>query len=537
MSRKAVVRVTFEKGLNEFVESSRLEMGFSTVLRNWIPEPDGSLRCPVGWNEVENTWDGSPAEPGSKKVRGIGYNPKHDHMGELDPALLVANAETNVNPGYRLYHAMASMLDDPMEVWEELEFIGGAGWDNEKHLPMVMAGGRLMFCTDDFPYDNTGGTTEPTGGVRYWNGMTGATGYIANSRPGRTMCYYKNRLFTAGGKETTDPAAEATTTNNYSTQPWRLWFSGLLPADPAAEDHWDTTDLDNPAGYIEIGKDDGQAIEFIVPFDQGILIGKEDSLYYLVGTSPATFALIPLDAGECAPGRSIVVTPYGAIILGRSEAFIFKGNIPEPIDTPVSASYGLTGDYLTGAYIDGAVHVVDKGRDVTCIYDLENDTWRTEVVGFEPGCNLTHQQHMFFGPDDEAAKPLLYHRVIPTGERGKSEGLALSLRASTGEMWLGGVASKVHVRHAYIRYRVRSASHGSQDTAQPLVVKQYRNGALLITQNIAIPAAAGVYRERLDMTGTGHSVQYDLSFDGLAADRQAVDIEELELHIEIEEPR
>lgn len=521
MTQKGSIKVTFERGLNEYTEPSRLEMGFSTVLKNWVPEPDGSLRQRVGWKKLANGMS-----PATKKVRGIGYNPKHDHMGDPAPAVLIANAEqVGGNPGYTFYHAMWDALDDPLESWTSLESVGGASWDNDRFVPMTMAGGRLLYCTEDMSL------------IRAWNGVAGTVATIGNSRTGRTMCYYKNRVFTGGGAETVDPADIPENVNTFSTQPWRLWFSGLVPANITGTGHWDTTDLDNPAGFIEVGKDDGQNIEFIVPFDQGILIGKTDSLYYLVGTSPATFQLIPLDAGETAPGRSIVVSPYGAVILGRSEAFIFKGNIPEPIDTPVADSYGMTGEYLSGAYIDGAVHIVDANRDLSCVYDLENDTWRTEVVGVAPGVNFSYQGRMITCPWNSNMTEMGFYRDIPDGERGKDQGYALSTQATTPEMWLGGVTSPATVRHCYVRYRVRRSSTGTQDTAQPLVVKLYKNGTLHVTQNIVVPSAEGVYRERLDLKGTMYSTKFDFSFTGLATDRQSVDIEEVELFVETEPAR
>lgn len=520
--QKGVVKVTFEKGLNEFVEPSRLEMGFSTVLKNWIPEADGSLRTRIGWKKAQQIWDGSPASPASRKVRGMAVNPKYVLGGTSQPGLLVANAETVVNPGYNMYRTSLDDLTDPAATWDTLEFIGAAGWDNTKPMAMVMAGGRLLYCTDDFSL------------IRAWNGTANTVATIASSRVGRCMTYHAQRVFTAGGKETVDPAGGPETVNTHSTQPWRLWFSGIVPADITGTGHWDTTSLTNPAGFIEVGKDDGQPIEFIAPFDQGLLIGKSESLYYLVGTNPANFKLVPLDAGECAAGRSIVVTPYGAVILGKTQAFLYKGNIPEPIDTPVSDSYGMqAGKYLVGAYIDGAVHIVDANRDAVCVYNLENDTWHIETMGFTPGYNLAYQEQLLLGPYDRVAEPMAYYRDLPTGERTVDESLGLALEATTPEMWLGGAASPTTIRHCYLRYRQRAG-----DAADAvLTVNQYKDGALLVTDTITPEAVPGVYRKRLDLKGTAYSTQFNFVQTNGANDLAVFDIEEIELHIDTESAR
>lgn len=510
--------VTFENGLDEFTEPSRLADGFATVLENWVPEPDGSLRSRIGWLAQLNG-----GQPTARAVIGLGYNPRNKQNpadAAHTPALFIANRKTPLI--YEFFHVSVDGIDDPLENLVSLEnvTISGTGATTDEVVPMVMAGGKMLYCSRWF-----GGGAR--GSLRAWDGPAGTAAAIANSRVGRAMCYYRNRVFTAGGLETTDPASGPSVVNTHNTQPWRLWFSGLN--DITA---WDTTSLTNPAGFIEVGKDDGESIEWIQPFDQGILVAKTNSLYYLAGQGPSTFQLIPLDAGEGAPGRSIVITPYGAIIVGRNDIFLYDGNYPVPISKGVSETWGMVGPWVTAAYSDGQVYIYDAGKSDHVIYDLTTEAWHSEesVSGAEMlSMSFTQDDVLYTGIRSSTTFPLVFYRHIPTGARQKDQSFAETMHLMSPELWLAGAATEVTLRHAYIRFRQRGTGGATN-----LVVKAYRNGTLQDTKNIAPRAAAGVYRQRLDFGPTAYYITLEASH---VADGCVFDIEELVIDWEKEKQR
>lgn len=508
--------ITFENGLQEFIESSRLGIGFATTLRNWVPEQDGSLRVRIGWRNYAGTYrnagDTADDIPVDRRVRGIGYNPKHVLGGVTRGAYLIANAE---GAGYKFRRVVADALDNGATEMYTLETVAVA--DNTKHVPMVMAGGKLLYCTDDFG-------AGAIGSLRAWDGTTNTVSAIANSRVGRTLTYFRNRVFVAGGKETADPGASYLTVNTYNTQPWRLWWSGL--GDITA---WDTTSLTNPAGFVDVGKDDGQAIEAVLPFDQGLLVAKSESLYYLAGTGPSSFQLIQLDAGEGAPGAPICITPFGAFIAGDTEAYMYDGNYPVPIDQSVSSSYGRSGAFLTTAYIDGKVYVADEGDQVVCVYDLTTKGWHTETfkddvnTGHFPGAIHARTNYLLGGPADSTTVPLIVFRRIPEDPRTIDAGRGMKLEASTPELWLAETTSPATLRHVYMRVRQRGGAAGQTG----LTVKCYRNGTLNSTKVVAPSNTLGTQRVRLDFGPTAYSLQLTFEQDVPSNEASVFDIEEV----------
>lgn len=508
--------ITFEQGVNEFVEASRLGIGWTTQLRNWVPEADGSLRVRIGWRRFAGTYrnagDTANDIPTNRRLRGIGYNPKHIFGGGTAPGYYVANAESAGQ--YKFRHVVANALGDPTTEMYTRETVAVA--DNSKYVPMVMAGGKLLYCTDDFG-------AGAIGSVRYWDSV-GGTAAIGNSRVGRTMTYFRNRVFTGGGKETVDPGASYLSVNTYNTQPYRLWWSGL--GDISA---WDTTSLTNPAGFVDIGKDDGEAIETVAPFDQGLLVAKTESLYYLAGTGPSSFQLLQLDAGAGAPGNCISITPYGAFIAGPTEAYMYDGNYPVPIDQPVSLSYGLTGEFMTTAYIDGKVYVADSGKETICVFDLDRKVWHTETysddasIGDYPGLVAARSNYLLGGPADSLTEPLVVFRRLPDDPRMGDEGRAQHLVADTPELWLAETTSPATLRHVYLRLRQRGGT--SADTG--LTVRCYRNGTLNSTKVIAPEDTAGTSRHRLDFGPTAYNLRLEFEQDVPAGQESQFDIEEV----------
>lgn len=62
------IRITFERGLNEYLESSMLPEGAVPTLVNWESSPTGELRARAPWSKGSTS-----SAPGTRKGSGIGY--------------------------------------------------------------------------------------------------------------------------------------------------------------------------------------------------------------------------------------------------------------------------------------------------------------------------------------------------------------------------------------------------------------------------------------------------------------------------------
>jgi hypothetical protein len=485
--------LTFESGLNEFVEASRLDPGFASNLRNWVPEPDGSLRCRVAWTAALPL-----LAPATRRVKGLGYMPKHQAAitvpPSYDPAIMVANRDAG---GYGIYHVIKDDIDDVLASWTLLETVAPAGSpDYDRFMAMAMGLGYFYYCTPDFAE------------VRRWDGITAnAPAGIANSKPGRALNVYRNRVFSGGDH----------------TEPWKVYWT-------VAGDGTDWTGTGS--GNMEVGKDDGEPVECITAFETGQLIGKSLSMHYLAGTTPANFQLITLDAGECAPGRAIVATPYGALIAGREEIWLYRGgSSPTPISQAVNQHWGLQGDFVTVAYIDGKAYICDQGRDDYLVYDFTTQAWHVEDyndTGGKPGVLFATGDHMLGGATDTAVRPFVNYRILPDGSRGVDSAVGETFIAKTPELWLGGPSSRVTTRHAWLRYRQRGTGGAG------MTVRHYVNGVVTSSKVIAPEAAAGVYRTRLDLAKAGvFNVAWEFEMD-LDAGQACFDLEEVEVAYDLE---
>ncbi len=139
----------------------------------------------------------------------------------------------------------------------------------------------------------------------------------------------------------------------------RFWGGGqdgsatkLIYSDVDALTNWDGSQ------FVEIGGDDGEPIEDVVEYLQGMIIGKENSLWYLTGESDDTFTLRALDGGGAMAGRSLCVTPGGCAAVTRTNVWFYTSKVYDL--TKDIAGFGITGDFVTSAYADGKLFIQDS---------------------------------------------------------------------------------------------------------------------------------------------------------------------------------
>lgn len=345
--------------------------------------------------------------------------------------------------------------------------------------------------------------------VRRWDNSAAAS--IAGSPPGRTIAFHKNRFFVAGT----------------AANPSRLWYSDL--ADYAT---WGAN------SYIDIGLDDGEPITDLCPFEDALLIVKENSLHILTGTSPQDFAVHKLNAGGgYAAGRVAVSTPYGAIIAGNRAVWLYTGGPVEEIGNPVEVSYAPAGDFVTTAYIDDTCYICDEGSGTMYAYNVARQSWWMEKVDPNtteaPACTGAIDSTLYYGPQAATTTSLAAYRQIPGAARGKDHGtLTETFRAVTPELWLASVANRITGVRAKVRWRQRGGTTGQTScTCTP-----YYDGVAGVAVALTTQANPGVYRTIVPM-GTAMGNNYiQLRFDHAigAAEAALIDIEQVLIELDVE---
>lgn len=473
--KKVPIPLTFEAGLVEHIEPSRLANA-AVVLENWVPQPDGSLRTRIRWEKGSDT-----DAPADRRARGIGFMPIGEHrfvvanQKDADELELIAIPKGDLEAG----------------AWTSLETVAGLG-DTTPFVSMAVGLGHLFYCTDEFAT------------IRRWDGVA-APASIVGSKPGKSLAYWANCLFSAG-----DPA-----------NPFRVWRSDV--GDYTA---WNT--------FWDIRKDEGEGIECIAPFDNGLLIGKESSLHYLAGIT-ASSQVVTLDSGGCAPGRTIVPTPYGAVIVGRETVWLFRGGTPEPISRAIENTFGYESGFITATYINDSVHIALEASGTVCVYDLANQKWHVEKYDTPeengPAVIFSQGDYLLAGPkDSETAPPLIYRR-FPGGTRGRDDDAPQVYKLRTPALWLGGTERPSTVMNLYMRIRQRA---GNASEAQMTVTPIYDGVEAEAELVKPVSDSPKTFMHRIDLGKTAFQVELEVELSVPTTDDVSFDIEEMVLYADIE---
>lgn len=471
MAENDFVPLRFDKGLVTQFEPSVRDPHSLSRLVNWIADPTGGLRARIGWKA-----SGRTNVPAIARARGVGY------FAKGTPRFLVAHNDTTQYGIYRIDKgnlAGGFVLLESNAVATPTKFVSfAAGLDN------------ILWCTEDYTL------------IRRWDGTTLAD--VAGSKPGRFIVFHHNRFFTSEGT--------------------KLWYMDLGAL---------TTGVNN---FIDdFNKDDGEPLEAAAPFDQGLVIGKENSLWFLTGRGPDSFGVHRLNAGGCAPGNTVIPTPYGVVIAGREHVWLWQGGSPTVISRAVEDDYGMTGAFMSGAYLDDVVHIADEGSGKTWAYNMVQQTWRTEEMETEneaPCVYFAQGDYLLGGPKAATVGSLLWYRQHPTGERTKdADSLSELFRASTQEVWIAGTAQPSSVLHLHLRIRQR----GGDAAQSPLSVTPIYDDVEGAKQLVSPQESAGVFRHRLDLEATAaYGIRFDFEQTVLSGEASVMEIEAAELEIQVE---
>lgn len=270
------------------------------------------------------------------------------------------------------------------------------------------------------------------------------------------------------------------------------------------------------SSYFEIGRDDGEPLEDVVSFADGLVISKRTSAHFLVGDDPSSFAHVQLRDGGGAPGRSLLATNYGCIMAGREVVYLFDGANVQPISRGIESTYGVAdGDFVSLAYADGCCYIADGGKGYVFVYDFVSQGWHLEQIGDVPGeaaaVLFSYGETQLQGPVSSTVGSLLNYRNFPHPVRGKDyDSLAMVYDAATGDLWPSGPKYPITLRNMWLQTRQRD---GAEDESNLAVRIDYDDGSyeegVVVTGALAAPR---VRRQRLDFGSSRGVGSMKLSF-------------------------
>ena len=337
-------------------------------------------------------------------------------------------------------------------------------------------------------------------GVRKWTG-SGSPSEITGSPVGaRCVAFHKNRMFVGGTLG----------------QPSRLYFSALGDVDT-----WTATN------YIDVGLDDGESIEEVCPSENNLIIAKQTSLYMLAGSGIDSFVLTRLPTGGAAPGRTIMATPYGAVVAGRHHVWLAAGGSVSLISRPISSSYGITGNYMTSSFINDYYYVTDSATGNVWALNMETGTWHEERMPTNEGPAIlyNHDEKQLMAPINATVGSIINYRQMPGSSRAKDyDTLAETYTMWTPELWPVGPDAKITPRWLFLKIRQRAGD--ANDTG--VTVTPYYNGTAATGITLTPAATAGVRRYRVDLGSQQgiSSVQFRFSQVLASTETAVLDIEE-----------
>jgi hypothetical protein len=309
-----------------------------------------------------------------------------------------------------------------------------------------------------------------------------------------------------------------------TNQPSRLYFSEIGDGRTWPEEN-----------AIDVGEDDGEAIEDLLPFVDVMLVAKRNSLWAVTGTTLADLAVTRIQGGGAAPGRSLVATPYGAFIAGREAVWLWDGGSSvQLVSRGIESTYGFTGNFMQTSYIDDQVYICDEGSGKVWVFQVPPDgTWRTEETD-GAAVLYNYGERQVFGPKSSTTSSLLNFRDFPAPTRGKDfDTLTEMFRMRTPDYSLAGPNRDFTLRHLSLKLR----QLGGTAAQTGLTFTPYYNGVDAETKRIPPRATAGVFWHHIPLGKTHRSFGFALDQTMASTEAAAFEIEEALIEYEPTEPR
>lgn len=322
---------------------------------------------------------------------------------------------------------------------------------------------------------------------------------------GRSVVYHKDRMFVAGAAGTSG----------------RVFFSDI--GDP---DSYNTV-----TDYLDIGGDDGEAIEDMISVEGLLLICKTNRLYLVSGSGIESFFVNELPGGSAATGRSAIRTPYGTIVAGPADIWVVQGGSVDPMSRPLGADYAIT-SLVSTAYAQDSVLVADSATGVTWTVNLVTGAWKKESVQADEnaiGHLFSLQGRLYYGVYDSDSEVGGTRRL--SSARSYDFVGGTDFIGATGRVALLGPSVKYTPRWLFVQTRIH-------DTAYPNVLfVEIESDHGTTTKDVQVESTT--QRDRIDLPGLHQGSEWiKLTFHASSsAIAGAIDVERVVLGVDVEAPR
>jgi hypothetical protein len=346
---------------------------------------------------------------GMMRVIAVGANPPEAASPEA-AAYYIVIALAVSDTEYELYRILRDEITTG--TWELID--EGTASDTTSFVTMAQGAGYL----------NWSASTMTTPRKVLLSGPTGSDVSDMTDLSGRAYAYHKNRLFSGGS----------------AASPARLHYSAI--GDP---------DTFGALDYLDIGGDDGEAIQDIVSVEGLLLVCKSNRIYLISGSGIESFFVNELTGGTTAPGRAAVRTPYGTIVAGPDDVWVVQGGGVDPLSRPLGADYTIAGTVST-AYAQDHAFILDSASGEVLRVDLKTGAWSREAVQGDsaaPGHLFSLNGRLYYG--------VLNDEVLGGTRRLDSDRTYDELTsstvfdASTGKISLLGPSFKYTPRHLFVQ--------------------------------------------------------------------------------------
>ena len=258
-------------------------------------------------------------------------------------------------------------------------------------------------------------------------------------KAGRTAAYHKDRMFIAGAQFT----------------PSRVYFSGIGTP----------TDFTTVTDYLDIGGDDGEAIQDLVSVEGLLLIPKTNRSYLVSGSGVESFFVNELPGGTAAAGKPAARTPYGTVLVGDDDVWVIQGGGVDPMSRPLGGEYQANG-LMSTAYAQDMCLIADSATGDVLRLNLVTGAWGREHTRAGGGSVYTIfslNGRIYYGTSGSTTQ-VGGTRKLSSSRNYDATTSGMDLSASTGRMSLVGPGAAYTPRYLYLQIR-------SQDPTKPNVLK------------------------------------------------------------------
>lgn len=427
------------------------------------------------------------------KMMVLGFTPPSVSADTVDFYIVLAVATDGTT--YKVYRIPRD--DITFGTWELLDSVTDS-LDSTAFVTFAQGAGYLLWSSSTMNYPRSIElATLSTANVTDLLGLAG-----------RTAVYHKDRMFVAGS----------------SQNPSRVYFSDI--GEPL--DYTTTTD------FLDIGGDDGEAIQDLLSVEGLLLIPKTNRAYLVSGSGVESFFVNELPGGTAATGRSAVRTPFGTVLAGTDDIWVVQGGGVDPMSRPLGAGYRITGKAST-AYGQDTVLVCDSGSNTLWRVNLVTGAWSYEEVTGDDAANFivwSLNGRLYYGCDDSTTQVGGTRQLLSPRNQDETSG-DTHFSGATGRLALDGPAFNYTPRYLYLQTR-------AQDT------DLFNELQITLTTNLneddpyetSIPVTEATQRDRISMAWAKGAEWLKVGFVANSSETaSAIDVEKIVLGVDVEAPR